>query len=196
MNRLYPKHRKPSDHCKNALKYCPRPQEAQTSFDRSPKNKSGECRREFLNQTPSNLQKPLGDCAKSRRDIKKQKAEKPSVSSRLVHQLWVHKHTHTCFCGSVCNYSLASGCFLISATTEEKIGEKYPPLSSQTRMLFAVQRRINLQTILCDGSGKQSSPFQLRSSLVCTANEPRTRRPLSPVVSPLIAELFLITSSP
>lgn len=194
MNRLYPKHRTPSDHCKNALKYCPRPQEAQTSFDRSPKNKSGECRREFLNQTPSNLQKPLGDCAKSRRDIKSR--ETLCILEVSAPALGPQTHTHTCFCGSVCNYSLASGCFLISATTEEKIGEKYPPLSSQTRMLFAVQRRIHLQTILCDGSGKQSSPFQLRSSLVCTANEPRTRRPLSPVVSPLIAELFLITSSP
>lgn len=100
MNRLYPKHRKPSDHCKNALKYCPRPQEAQTSFDRSPKNKSGECRREFLNQTPSNLQKPLGDCAKSRRDIKSR--ETLCILEVSAPALGPQTHTHTLVSVGVC----------------------------------------------------------------------------------------------
>lgn len=100
MNRLYPKHRTPSDHCKNALKYCPRPQEAQTSFDRSPKNKSGECRREFLNQTPSNLQKPLGDCAKSRRDIKSR--ETLCILEVSAPALGPQTHTHTLVSVGVC----------------------------------------------------------------------------------------------
>lgn len=154
---------------------------------------------EFLNQTPSNLQKPLGDCEKVTQRHKKQR-------NPLYPRGWCTSfgstNTHSCFCGSVCVITA----LLVDASSfpqqpkrklERNIRRSLP--RPGCFLLYSVEFICKQSCATGQGSkGQENRPLlsSFRSSLVCTANEPRTRRPLCPVVSPLIAELFLITSSP